>query len=92
MAMHGYVCPVDTKICSGKLVSGTGNKFHQTEKELIKCKESELKSQGYVKIGTRAWSSPNNGPVLILDRHPGKASWCRVGKENRAMRQYHCRS
>ena len=89
MAWLGYVCPVPKKNCNGKPTDKDGGLFHRDLKELMECKERHLKSQGYIKVGTREWKDPKDGRILMLSRKPGRRAKCRKGKEGRGMKPFH---
>ena len=86
----GFACPTPGVECNGSAVKaehgtpGAMVNIHKTPGEVLACEARFLVSHGYKRLGSRAFESPNGGPVLILSKKPGIR--VQAGKEGGRVR------
>lgn len=84
--MNRYLCGTPKEQCSAGLVGAnnglSGNiKAHSTREEAFRCHVRHLLKQGYTRVGSREFASPNNGPVLVLAKKSHFGGVLRTGKK-----------
>jgi len=91
---YKYTCGVPSSACRGTkistssgLTSSSQGHAHGTPEEAFRCRSGWLVSQGYTKIGSRAFQPPPHigGGVLVLTKPCRFGGRMRGGKGSRYM-------
>ena len=79
-----YLCGTPDNSCTGShavLWEHIGKtKTHSSHEEAFACYRRYLVEQGYTPIGSRAYSPPDGGPILVIDKKSRFGGWLRRGK------------
>ncbi len=85
-----FLCGVPENECTGSVTQNTkgwrgSRKSHVTREEAFTCKANNLVRHGYVRFGSKEFASPNDGPILLLNKKSKFGGVLRQGKEDRFM-------
>jgi hypothetical protein len=80
------MCGTPETECTGSkapLIPGMpGKKTHSSNTEAFRCYRRHLIAKGYTPVGSRAFSPPDGGPVLILSKKTRFGGGFRRGKSD----------
>ena len=85
-----YLCGVPDNYCQGSLTQscnglGKSCRSHGSPMQAFSCYANYLIKQGYKQVGPREFSSPNNGPIVVLTKKSKFGTMLRGGKGDRFM-------